>query len=370
MAISSTSSSIQIQPTELVENIRKLLSPFAGTKKNDFAHILNLVGKLAGESPVVAHSKASGLLSSRALTFSSDSAAAAAAKAPKPNTSEIPDDLAYGYARGQLIPEVGLPAFIGWENPGVAVTPADMPQWNGKVPAGAPSGSVPVYSTTGYLSWLAPNGKFYDSLGRIEDTTLVHLLAERNHMSMNDYLTTIRAAVTAAGRPLTLRELYIAQAEDTGGHYATYKPVVTPDAERAAAVRAARTSPYGYSLGQTVPGTNLPAQILGDGVSELTAADMPAWDGRLPEHVPVGSIPFYSTNGALSWLAANGKQYDSTGMIMDNTTVFVWADRNGMSVDAFLAAVQSAGKTVGRALALGEVSSGGAGVSSSTRRVA
>jgi hypothetical protein len=352
VALSSATGAKNVaQTTNLVENVRSLLSPFAKHNKDEFAKILDLVNKLAGEASADANTQQVG---SRTKTADGQPSTVSA-KTSGAKSSVIPDELAYGLARGQFAPGTSLPVRIGWNTPTVLVRPEDMPQWDGRIPPGVPAGSVPFYTDSGHLTWFGLNGKMYDSLGRIEDNSLVHGLAQRNDMTVSDYITTIRAAVTAAGRPLTLRELYAAQAEDIGGRYATYEPVVTPEAERAAAALASRTSPFGYGVGQIVPGTGLPARIIGDGTSTLSVADMPVWDGRTPERVPAGSIPFYSTNGALLWLAGNGKLYDSSGMITDNVSVYGWANRNEMSVDAFLAALRTAGMAAGRALTLAEV---------------
>jgi hypothetical protein len=366
VAISSTVGSTSVtRSAELVDDIRKLLSPFAEKKKADFAQILDLVSKLAGETPPVSNSQKAGTPTKTSPAQPS----AASSGAPGSKSSVIPDELAYGFARGQLVPGTGLPVRIGWDNPDYEAKPEDMPRWDGRIPAGVPSGSTPFYTDSGHLTWLGLNGKMYDSLGRIEDNVLVSLLSERNGMSVSVYLATIRAAAATAGRPLTQQELYSAQAKDTGGRYATYQPVVTPEAERAAAALASRTSPFGYGVGQIVPGTGLPARIIGDGTSILTAAEMPAWDGRTPEHVPAGAVPFYSINGALLWLAGNGKFYDPSGFITDNVTIYLWASRSEMPVDAFVSAARAAGTAAGRALTLSEISSASPG-SAATHKIA
>jgi hypothetical protein len=341
------------QTTELLDNVRQLLSPFAETKKADFSLILDLVSKLANESTPLSDSSKAGSQTTSSPTQSSGTSSA--------KSSVIPDELAYGFARGQFAPGTNLPVRIGWDKTNFTATPADMPRWDGRVPSGVPSGAVPFYTDSGYLTWLGLNGKMYDSLGKIKDNVLVFQLAERNSMDVANYTATIRAAAVAAGRPLTQQELYFAQVEDTGGHYATYTPVVTPEAEQAAAALASRTSPFGYGVGQVVPNTGLPARILGDGTSELTSTEMPTWDGRIPEQVPAGAVPFYSTNGALLWLASNGKLYNSRGMITDNSAVYLWASRLEMTTNDFIFAAQTAARSAGRALTLQEISSASAG---------
>jgi hypothetical protein len=82
-------------------------------------------------------------------------------------------------------------------------------------------------------------------------------------------------------------------------------------------------------------------------------------------------MPFYSTNGSLMWFAGNGKVYSSEGMIADNAIVHLWASRNDMSVESFIAAARAAGTAAGRALTLSEMAFAGSGVeSASVRRVA
>lgn len=89
----------------------------------------------------------------------------------------------------------------------------------------------------------------------------------------------------------------------------------------------------------------------------MTTEDMVAWDGRIPKGEPSGSIPFYSTNGSLVWLAFSGKIYNSTGMISDNIATIFWAHQKDMSLDAFISAARAASAAAGRTLTLTEASS-------------
>jgi hypothetical protein len=75
-----------------------------------------------------------------------------------------------------------------------------------------PAGSVPFYGITGNLQWLAPSGIMYTSQGHVGDTSNVHVMAERKGLSVSEFVTLIQTAVKAAGRPLTLGEMYAGQA--------------------------------------------------------------------------------------------------------------------------------------------------------------
>jgi hypothetical protein len=342
------------------------LSPYAEKDKDEFAKILDLVNKITSGAPAAVPTtgtaSSTSVLSSSAppLTPSATSASSVpGASSSTTASSAIPDELAYGYARGQFAPGTNLPVRIKWEDPHYFVQPSDMPYWDGRTPPGVQSGSVPFYSDSGYLKWLGLDGKIRDSSGFIQDNSLVSFLAHFNNVSVDTYLTTMQNAIKTAARPATKAELYDMSLSATGGQYAIYTPVVTPEAEQAYAAKMSLTSPFGYGVGQIVPGTGLPARLIpgGDPTHLLTPEDMPAWDGRLPEKVPSGSIPFYSMNGALDWLSLDGKVRNSRGMIVDNATPTFWAHQNQMSLDAFIAAVRAASAAAGRALTLGETSS-------------
>lgn len=356
MTISSTAHSNATQPTELVAQIRRLLSPYAEKKKEDFASILDLVNKIASGATTTqsggSTSSAPPLLPSSTPTNSLNSSSETA------SATAIPDELAYGYARGQFAPGTNLPVRLKWEDPTYFVQPSDMPQWDGRTPPSVPSGSVPFYSDNGRLLWLGLNGKIYKSSGFINDNSLTSYLAYRNNVSVETYISTMQSAIRSAERPATKTELYDMSLGSNGGQFATYKPVVTPEAQRAYEALQSRTSPFGYGVGQVVPGTGLPARLIpgGDPKRLITTEDMVAWDGRIPEGVPSGSIPFYSTNGSLVWLGPSGKIYNSTGMISDNTATTLWASQKDMSREAFLAAVRMTAAAAGRTLTLAEAS--------------
>lgn len=353
VAISSTSSATQ--SAELVAQIKRLLSPYA-EKKDDFTAILNLVQKIANGAITPQSNGATS--SAPPLLPTSPSKSDTSASSGTTGSSKLPDDLAYGYARGQFAPGTNLPVRIKWEDPTYFVQPSDMPEWDGRTPPSVPSGSVPFYSDNGRLLWLGLNGKIYKSSGLINDNSLTSYLAYRNEVSVETYISTMQNAIRSAKRPATKSELYDMSLGSTGGQYATYEPVATPEAQRAYEALLSRTSPVGYGVGQTVPGTSLPARLIpgGDPKRLITPEDMVAWDGRIPEGVPNGSIPFYSTNGSLVWLGLSGKIYNSTGMISDNTTTTLWAKQKDMSLEAFVSAVRAASAAAGRTLTLGEAS--------------
>lgn len=47
------------------------------------------------------------------------------------------------------------------------------------------------------------------------------------------YISTMQSAIRSAERPAIKSELYDMSLSSTGGQYATYEPVVTPEAQRA-----------------------------------------------------------------------------------------------------------------------------------------
>jgi hypothetical protein len=122
----------------------------------------------------------------------------------------------YGFGPGKIAPGTTLPAWVSRGTSTEELGPDDMPQWDGQVPPGLAASSVPFYAANGYLQWLAPNGMIYSPNGELSDSTAVHLMADRNNLSVPDFVAAIRAAVSAAGRALTLGEMYAGGASMNG----------------------------------------------------------------------------------------------------------------------------------------------------------
>jgi hypothetical protein len=272
---------------------------------------------------------------------------------------EIPE---HGLHAGQMAPGTNIPNWVGLDDTTAPIDPSRIPKWDGNIPPGVPVGSVPFYSTNGSLSWLGPDGHVRSTAGYVKDTVFVHGVARILDLSPSQVVQAARSIVEQAGRPLTIEELRGLSVEYTGEPQNPYPLVFeTEAARREQAALALRNSPYGFSRGKIVPGTNLPAWMdwqTPTGATQL--ADLPPWDGRIPPGVPAGSIPFYSGSGHLQWLAPNGMIYASRGSIRDTVAVHAMARRNNLSVSEFVAAMQAAVAMAGRPLTRGEMYTGGA----------
>ncbi len=205
---------------------------------------------------------------------------------------------------------------IGWEldDPTAVIDPARIPRWDGHTPPNVPAGAVPFYTASGSLGWLASNGTMWDTAGYIRDNTFGYAVAETNGLSLADAMAAVQTNVSQAGRPLTLSEVRSLSIDSSAASQNLYPLYFeSQGARQAQAALALRNSPYGFSQGKIVPDTSLPAWF------DTTAnATLPAWDGRVPSGLPVGSVPFYKATGALAFLGMDGKVYDPKGHIQDN----------------------------------------------------
>ena len=123
------------------------------------------------------------------------------------------------------------------------------------------------------------------------------------------------------------------------------------------AMLALRDSPYGFGVGKIVPHTNLPTRL-----DRAMGERLPAWDGRLPYGVPVGSVPFYNNARALAFLGIDGKVYDPQGYANDNIMAGSIAARLGLTRSDYLDRMREMGELVGRPLTMSEVYAGAAKV--------
>lgn len=276
----------------------------------------------------------------------------------------------HGLHAGQQAPGTNIPNWVGLDAPTAAVEPSRIPKWDGNVPPGIPAGSVPFYSTNGSLSWLGADGRVWDTAGYVRDTVMVHNIGESRGLSAAQVTQTLREAITQAGRPFTMEEVWNLASSFQGEPQDPYPLYFESEgARREQAALALRNSPYGFGKGQLVPDTNLPAWLDTTATGRWrppSPADIPAWDGSLPRGVPAGAVPFYDGSGALSFLGPNGQVYDPRGYVRDTVMTHTIAERMGISPRQVVSDAQAAVAAVKRPLTLGEINAGRAtmGVSS------
>ena len=186
-----------------------------------------------------------------------------------------------------------MPNWFGLDDPTGVIDSAHIPSWDGSTPLGVPVNVGPFYTASGGLGRLALNGTVWDTAGYIRHNTFGSAVADANALSMADAMAAVQTNVSQAGGLFTLGEgrglssNSCAAAQERHPLY-----FESHGARQAQAVLALRNSPAGFSQGEIVPGTSLPA-----------------WDGHVPTGLPAGSVPFFRTGGVLAFLGVHCQVY-------------------------------------------------------------